>query len=74
MKSIGLTVSGNRYEINQLDDEFANFIIKDLEEAGVNLRLDNKPDTLLKAYLKLAKQAASYESEIEMLIETLDSL
>jgi len=73
MKSVGLTISGNRYEV-KLDDEFADFIIKDLEESGVNLRLDNKPDKLLKAYLRLAKQAASYESEIEMLIETLDSL
>jgi len=73
MKSVGLTISGNRYEV-KLEDDFANFVIKDLEEAGVNFRLDNKPDKLLKAYLRLAKQAASYESEIEMLIETLDSI
>jgi len=73
MKAVGLTISGNRYEV-KLDDEFADFIINDLKDAGVNLNTDNKPDKLLKAYLKLAKQAASYESEIEMLIETLDSL
>jgi hypothetical protein len=73
MKAVGLTISGNRYEV-KLDDEFADFIIADLKSAGINLHTDNKPDKLLKAYLKLAKQAASYESEIEMLIETLDSL
>jgi hypothetical protein len=73
MKAVGLTISGNRYEV-KLDDEFADFIINDLKDAGVNLNTDNKPDKLLKAYLKLAKQAASYESEIEMLIETLDSI
>jgi hypothetical protein len=73
MKAVGLTISGNRYEV-KLDDEFADFITNDLKEAGVNLNTDNKPDKLLKAYLRLAKQAASYESEIEMLIETLDSL
>ena len=73
MKAVGLTISGSRYEV-KLDDGFADFVTSDLKDAGVNLNTDNKPDKLLKAYLKLAKQAASYESEIEMLIETLDSL
>ena len=73
MKNVALTVSGNRYEI-KLEDEFANFVNKDLTEAGVNLNTDNQPDKLLKAYLRLAKQATSYEDEIELLIETLDSI
>jgi len=73
MKDVGLTVSGNRYNI-KLEDEFANFVNKDLTEAGVNLNTDNQPDKLLKAYLRLAKQATNYESEIELLIETLDSI
>lgn len=73
MKTVGLTVSGNRYEI-KLEDDFADFVNNDLAEAGVNLHTDNKPDKLLKAYLRLAKQAASYENEIELLIETLDGL
>ena len=73
MKDVGLTVSGNRYNI-KLEDEFANFVNKDLQEAGVNLNTDNQPDKLLKAYLRLAKQATNYESEIELLIETLDSI
>jgi len=73
MKNVGLTISGNRYEI-KLDDEFADFVMKDLQESGVNLHTDNKPDKLLKAYLRLAKQATSYEKEIELLIETIDGL
>jgi len=73
VKTVGLTVSGNRYEI-KLDDDFADFVNKDLTEAGINLHTDNKPDKLLKAYLRLAKQATSYENEIELLIETLDAL
>jgi len=73
VKTVGLTVSGNRYEI-KLDDDFADFVNKDLTEAGINLHTDNKPDKLLKAYLRLAKQATSYENEIELLIETLDGL
>jgi len=73
MKNVGLTVSGNRYEI-KIEDAFADFVNKDLQEAGVNLHQDNKPDKLLKAYLRLAKQAASHEDEIELLIETLDGI
>ncbi len=73
MKSVALTVSGIRYEI-KLEDEFADFVNKDLQESEINLNTDNKPDKLLKAYLRLAKQATSYEDEIELLIETLDGL
>ena len=73
MKDVGLTVSGNRYNI-KLEDEFADFVNHDLSDAGVNLNTDNQPDRLLKAYLRLAKQATNYESEIELLIETLDSI
>ena len=73
MKNVGLTVSGNRYEI-KLEDEFADFVNKDLTEAGVNLNTDNQPDKLLKAYIRLAKQTNSYEDEIELLIETLDNI
>jgi len=73
MKNVTLTVSGNRYEI-KLEDSFADFVNADLKESGINLNTDNKPDKLLKAYLRLAKQAASYEDEIELLIETLDNL
>jgi len=73
MKNVGLTISGNRYEI-KLEDEFANFVMKDLKESGINFNQDNKPERLLKAYLKLAKQTSSYEDEIDLLIETLDNL
>ncbi len=73
MKNVGLTVSGKRYEM-KLEDEFADFVSRDLREAGVEMHKDNAPDKLLKAYLRLAKQATSYEEEIELLIETLDSL
>ncbi len=73
MKNVALTVSGNRYEV-KLEDEFADFVNRDLEEAGINLHTDNTADKLLRAYLRLAKQSTSYESEIELLIETLDGL
>ena len=46
MKNVALTVSGNRYEI-KLEDAFADFVNKDLQDAGVNLHTDNKPDKLV---------------------------
>ena len=71
MKNVGLTVSGNRYEI-KLEDSFADFVNKDLDDAGVKLNQDNKPDKLLKAYLRLAKQVSSTEKELESLIKVID--
>jgi hypothetical protein len=73
MKKVALTISGNRYEI-KLEDDFADFVNKDLQEAGIALDRDNSPAALLKGYLRLAKQNNSYEDEIELLIETLDGL
>jgi hypothetical protein len=73
MKKIGLTISGNRYEVN-LEENFADFVIKDLQSAGVAFDRDNNASGLLKAYLRLAKLNTSYEDEIELLIETLDGI
>jgi len=73
MKNVALTVSGNRYEV-KLEEAFAAFVERDLQESGVNLHQDNQPDKLLKAYLRLAQQATSYEQEIELLIEILDGV
>jgi len=73
MKNVGLTICGNRYEI-KFEEQFADFVIEDLAKSGIQLHVDNRADKLLRAYLRLAKQSASYEEEIELLIETLDSL
>jgi len=73
MKSVSLTVSGHRYEV-KLNDNFADFVITDLQEAGVKLDIDNTPEQLLKAYLELAKKATNCQNELEILIDTLDSI
>ncbi|SFV63415.1 hypothetical protein MNB_SV-13-638 [hydrothermal vent metagenome] len=73
MKHVGLTLAGTRYEI-KLADDFAEFVIQDLASSGINFNTDNKAETLLKAYLHLAKQASSHEDEIELLIDTLDGM
>ncbi|SFV49963.1 hypothetical protein MNB_SV-6-1077 [hydrothermal vent metagenome] len=73
MKKIAFTIAGTRYEV-KLEDDFADAVTKDLKEAGVSMERDNTPAALVKAYLRLAKLNNSYEDEIELLIETLDSL
>ncbi len=73
MKKVSFTIAGTRYEI-KLEDEFADIVQRDLDEAGVLKDRDNTPASLLKAYLRLAKLNNSYEDEIELLIETLDGL
>ncbi|MDQ7085147.1 MAG: hypothetical protein Q9M36_09555 [Sulfurovum sp.] len=73
MTTVGLTISGTRYEI-KLEEEFAEFVMQDLTASGINFNTDNKAEKLLKAYLHLAKQTSSHEDEIELLIDTLDGL
>ena len=73
MKKLNLSVSGNKYEVT-LEEDFADFVVRDLEESGIVFGRDNNPSNLLKAYLKIAKKSNSYEDELELLIETLDSL
>ena len=73
MKKLNLSISGNRYEVT-LEEDFADFVVEDLEESGIVFGRDNNPSNLLKAYLKIAKKSNSYEDELELLIETLDSI
>ncbi len=73
MKKLNLSVSGNRYEVT-LEEDFADFVVQDLEESGIIFGRDNNPSNLLKAYLKIAKKSNSYEDELELLIETLDAI
>jgi hypothetical protein len=72
MKKVSLSISGKRYEVN-LEEEFADFVLEDMKNAGISIETDNQPALLLKAYLKLAYKNSNYEEEIELLIETLDS-
>ena len=70
MKKVGVTFCGKRYEIN-LDDEFAEFVENDLKNAGVDFNIDNRPEALLKAYLRIAKKLRNNEEAIEKLLEEL---
>jgi hypothetical protein len=71
MKKVSLSLLGKRYEVN-LEDDFAEYVINDMESSGLSLQKDNNPSILLKAYLKQAHKNRSYEDEIELLIDTLE--
>jgi hypothetical protein len=72
MRSIALTICGNRYEIS-LDEELASFVEEDLMLCDIHLDQDNKADKLLQAYLKMAKQTYEYEAKITNILQKLES-
>lgn len=71
MKDLGITISGNRYEVS-LDERLERFVRKDLQEIGIALNQDNKADKLLQAYLELAKEHLKIEEELNELVNKLE--
>ena len=71
MKKISLKVAGQKYEV-ELEESLAQFVDHNLNEAGVNLAIDNTPDKLLKAYLRLAKEVCDFEDSIENIINQME--
>lgn len=68
-KKITLTVNGSRFDID-LEDDFALYIEKDLEES-FNVHGNNEIKTLLQAYVK--KNYELYQAE-QMLNKTLKKM
>ncbi len=71
MRSIALTICGNRYEM-LLDEDLALFVEEDLSNSNIHLDQDNKADKLLQAYLKMAKQTYEYETKVTNLLQKLE--
>jgi len=71
MRSIALTICGNRYEM-LLDEDLALFVEEDLSSSNIHLDQDNKADKLLQAYLKMAKQTYEYETKVTNLLQKLE--
>ena len=69
MKDLALTVNGIRFKVKNLDDDFANYVEKILEDAGLHSNRDNTADKLFHAFLQLAARSYDYEKEIEQIIE-----
>ncbi len=71
MRSIAITICGNRYEM-LLDEDLALFVEEDLSNSNIHLDQDNKADKLLQAYLKMAKQTYEYETKVTNLLQKLE--
>lgn len=70
LKKVAVTIAGTRYEF-ALEENFADFILEEFRENEVLLDQDNRPDKLLKAFLKVSKQCFEYDESIEAIIEEL---
>lgn len=70
LKKVSVTIAGTRYEF-ALEENFADFILEEFRENEVLLDQDNRPDKLLKAFLKVSKQYFEYDESIEAIIEEL---
>ncbi|HHO42679.1 MAG TPA: hypothetical protein ENN12_04910 [Epsilonproteobacteria bacterium] len=70
-KIITISILGHRYEMT-LDDTFADFIEQDLRSCDIYLNRDNRPDKLLKAYLRLAQIVQGIQSELERFEHQID--
>ncbi len=68
-----VSVKGLRIKAKKLDNNFYEFITKDLEKSGINLDQDNSIESLFTAYLRLAAKAHNYDREIESIIQEIES-
>lgn len=68
MRELALTVNGIRFKVKNLDDDFAAYVEKTLEESGLHFNRDNAADKLFHAFLHLAARSYDYEKEIEQII------
>jgi hypothetical protein len=68
-----VSVKGLRIKAKKLDNDFYEFITKDLEKSGINLDQDNSIESLFTAYLRLAAKAHNYDREIESIIKEIES-
>ncbi len=68
-----VSIKGLRIKAKKLDNDFYDFIIKDLEKSGIDLNRDNSIEDLFTAYLRLAAKAHNYDKEIENIIKNIES-
>jgi len=69
MRDLALTINGIRFKAKNLDNEFAAYVEKLLEESDIHANRDNAAEKLFLAYLRLAAQNYNYEKEIVEIIE-----
>jgi uncharacterized protein YeeX (DUF496 family) len=69
-KRVSLTVNGSRYDI-QLDDAFANYLIKQMTK-DFNTEGNNDAKTLLYAYVRQNAELFKQKEEIDRLLKIFD--
>ena len=69
-KKVSLTVNGSRYDI-QLDDAFANYLIKQMAK-DFNTEGNNDAKTLLYAYVRKNAELFKQEEEIHRILNTFE--
>ncbi len=67
MKKIVFTIASRRLEVD-LEDEFADYLLNDLEKNNLSLDEDHPRGKLLELYLKSLHKAFSSEEYIETLL------
>ena len=70
-KEFGITIEGKRYNV-KLESSFADFVAKELSNAGINLATDNEVKALLKAFLRTAKTLHTTDAKLSELIESIE--
>ena len=71
MKKVVFTIASRRLEVD-LDDDFAKFLSKDLNENRVSLDKDNEISKLLQLYLKALHKEYHSEEYIKTLLNKIE--
>ena len=71
MKRIVFTIASRRLEV-ELEDDFANYVSKDLLDNKVSLDRDNEVSQLLQLYLKTIHKEYQSEEQIKILLNTIE--
>ncbi len=71
MKKVTFIIASRRLEVD-LNDDFANFLFKDLEANKVSLDRDIEISNLLQLYLKALYKDYSAEEQIKILLNKID--
>jgi len=72
-KKLEVIISGEMYEV-RLDDEFATFVMQELEHSGVSLHHNNPLKSFFSAYLSAVKKLSAYEKGIETILSEIENI
>ncbi len=73
MKKVIFPITSRRLEVD-LDDDFAKFLSKDLEDNGVGLNQNIEISQLLQLYLKALYKEYRSEEQIRTLLNKIEEL